>query len=110
MTTRLLFISYMKALNSLELLKKIISTSTLPRPLPSTCSIGLLDGFPTGKFIRFSICPTKVETLHSCAAFAGSDPGFEDSTVVLLLNFGGILQQIACLTLEYAQLNIICFY
>ena len=29
-----------------------------------------------------------------------------DSTVVLPLNFGGILQQKVCPTMEYAQLNI----
>ena len=35
-------------------------------------------------------------TLHSYAASAASDPESEDSIVVLLLNFGGILQQITC--------------
>ena len=51
--------------------------STLPAPIPSICSIGLLDGFPcyrTGEFIMFSICSTKDRTLPSCAASAASDP------------------------------------
>ena len=40
-----------------------------------------------------SICSTKVGTLPSCAASTTSDPKFEDSTTVLLLNFCSILQQ-----------------
>ena len=58
--------------------------------------MGLLDGFRcchTGEFIRFSICSTKVGTLPSYVASAASDPEFGDFTIVLLLNFGGILQQ-----------------
>ena len=39
----------------------------------------------------FLIYSTRVETFPSCAAYAASDFEFEDSTVVLLLNFGGIL-------------------
>ena len=77
--------------------------------LPSTCSIRLLDGFPccrTREFIRFSIYSTKAETLPSCAAFVALDLESKDSTIVLLLNFSGILQQIACPIVEYAQLNI----
>ena len=54
----------------------------------------------------FSICSTKAGTLPSYAAFAALNLEFEDSTVVLLLNFGGILQQKVCPTMEYAQLNI----
>ena len=72
-------------------------------------SIRLLDGFPcccTREFIRFSICSTKVGTFPSCDASATSNPEFEDSTIVLLLNFGGIPQQIRCPAMEYAQLNI----
>ena len=79
--------------NSLKLLEKI-STSTLLAPLPSTCSIGLLDGFPyyrNGEFIKFSICITRDETLPSCAASAASDHESGDSTLVLLLIFYGIL-------------------
>ena len=58
--------------------------------------MGSLDGFPyyrTGEFIRFSICSTKAGTLPSYAASAVSNPEFGDFTVVLLLSFGGILQQ-----------------
>ena len=83
--------------------------STLSAHLPSTCSIGLLEGFPycrTGEFIKFSICSTKAGTLPSYAAFAALDPESGDSTIVLLLNFGGILQQNVCPTVEFAQLNI----
>ena len=75
---------------SLELLEKRISMSTLLAPLPSTCSIGLLDGFPycrTGEFIRFSICSIKAGNFPSYAASTTSDPESEDSIVVLLLNF-----------------------
>ena len=84
----------MKAINSLELLEKRIGMSTLPTILPSTCLVRLLDGFPCyliGEFIRFSICSTKAGTLPLCATSTASDPESEDSTVVLLLNFGGIL-------------------
>ena len=41
--------------------------------------------------LGFSICSTKVGTLPSCVVSATSNLEFEDSTVVLLLNFGGIL-------------------
>ena len=73
-----------------------MGTSTLPTPLPSTCSIRLFDGlsyYRTGEFIRFSICSTRAGTLPSCAASIASDLESGDSIVVLLLNFGGILQQ-----------------
>ena len=109
MITRWLFNSCMRAKNSLELREKRIGTSTLPAPLHSICSIRLLDGFLcccSREFIRFSICSTKAGTLPSCAASVASDPKSEDSTIVLLLNFGGILQGIACPTMEYAQLVI----
>ena len=36
---------------------------------------------------------TKVRTLLSYVSFATSNPKSEDSTIVLLLNFGSILQQ-----------------
>ena len=39
----------------------------------------------------FSICSTKVGTLPSCVVSATSNPEFGDSTIALLLNFGGIL-------------------
>ena len=61
--------------------------------------MGLLDGFPycrTGEFIRFSICSTKARTLPSYANSTSLDPESEDSTIVLLLNFGGILLQKSC--------------
>ena len=45
-----------------------------------------------------------VGTLPSCATSATLDPESRDSTVVLLLNFGGILQQKVCPAVEYAQL------
>ena len=45
-------------------------------------------------------------TFPSCVASAASDLESGDSTVVLLLNFGGILQQKACSTGEYAKLYI----
>ena len=109
MTSRWLLISCMKTLHSLELLEKRIGTSTLPVPLPSTYSIRLLDGFPycrTREFIRFSIYSTKARTLPSYVASVASDLESGDSTVVLLLNFGSILQQKVCPTMEYAQLNI----
>ena len=63
--------------------------------LPSTCSIGLVDGFlycHSGEFIKLSICSSKARTLPSCFVSTTSDPESGDSTVVLLLNFGGILQ------------------
>ena len=63
--------------------------------------MGMLDGFPcsrTREFIKFSIYFTKAGTLPSCAAFAASNLESVDSTVVLLLNFGGILQQKLSLT------------
>ena len=41
----------------------------------------------------FSIHSTKVRTLPSCATSAASDPESEDSIVILLLDFGGILQK-----------------
>ena len=40
----------------------------------------------------------KVGTLPSCAASTTSDLEFEGSTVVFLLNFGGILQKKVCPT------------
>ena len=58
--------------------------------------MGLLDGFPycrIGEFIRFSISSTKAVTLPSCATSATLDLEVRDSIVVLLLNFGSILQQ-----------------
>ena len=87
----------------------MIDTSTLPAPLPSTYSTRLLDGFPyccIGEFIKFSICSTKAGTLSSYAASIASNLESGDSTVVLLLNFGGILQKIECLIVEYAQIII----
>ena len=63
--------------------------------------MGLLDGFPccrTEEFIRFFIYSTKDGTLLSYAASAASDPESGDSIVVLLLKFGGILQQKSCPT------------
>ena len=85
-----------ESLKFIRIIRERIGTSTLPRPLPSTCLIGLLDGFPCchiGEFLRFSICSTKAGTLPSYAAFASSDLEFRDSTIVLYLNFGGILQK-----------------
>ena len=81
--------------------------STLPAPVPSICSIGLLDGFPcyrTGEFIMFSICSTIELFLH-----------------VLLLQHQILSSELyncltpqflwhsstkSCPTMEYAQLNI----
>ena len=68
-----------------------------------------MDGFPycrIGEFIRFYICSIKVGTLPSYAASTASDPESRDSTVVLFLNFGGILKQKSGSTMEYAQLQI----
>ena len=56
--------------------------------------------------MRFSICSTKAGTLPSSAASTASYLESKYSTVVLLLNFGGILQQKECPTVEYAQMNI----
>ena len=61
----------------------------------------LLDGFPCRRireFIRFSICSTMVGTLPSCATSAASNPEYEDSTVVLLLNYGSIVFSKKCPT------------
>ena len=49
--------------------------------------------YRTGEFIRFSIYSTRVGTLPSRVVSRASDLESEDSTIVLLLNFGGILQQ-----------------
>ena len=43
-------------------------------------------------------------TLPSYDAFEASNLESRDSTVVLLLNFGGIIQQKACPIVEYTQL------
>ena len=91
-----IFISCIRALNSLKLLEKRIDTFTLPAPLPSICSIGLLDGFPyccTGEFIKFSIHSTRAGTLLSYTTSTATDPKSKVYIVVLLLNFGGILQR-----------------
>ena len=97
-----------ESLKFIRIIRERIGMPTLPRPLPSSCLIGLLDGFPyccTGEFIRFSICSTKAETLPSYAASASSDLESRDSKIVLL-NFGGILQEKTCHAMEYAYLNI----
>ena len=91
-----LFISCIRALNLLKLLEKRIVTFTLPTPFPSICSKELLDGFPyccTGEFIKFSIHSTRARTLLSYTTSTTTDPKSEVSTVVLPLNFGGILQR-----------------
>ena len=83
-------------LKFIKLLEKRIGTSILPAPLPSTYSIGLLDGFPyyrAKEFIRFSIYSTRARILSSYVASTASNLESGDSTVVLLLNFCGILQQ-----------------
>ena len=95
----------LKSLISLKLLEKRIGISTLPTPLPSTYSIRLLDGFPyylIGEFIRFSIYSTRAGTLPSCATSTAADLESRDSIVVLVPNFGGILQQKSNPTIEYA--------
>ena len=67
--------------------------------------VGWIPYCHTREFIGFSICSTKAGTLLSCVASTASNPESGDSTVVLL-NFGGILQQKVCATVEYAQLDI----
>ena len=54
----------------------------------------------------FFICSTRVGTLPSYATSAALDPKSGDTTIVLLLNFGGILQQKLGSAVEYAQLYI----
>ena len=107
MINRWLFNSCMRTCKSLELINRRIGTSILPAALHSTCSIGLLSGFPcclTKEFIRLSICSTMAGTLPLCTASTSSDPESRDSTIVLLLNFDSILNQNAFLVMEYAQL------
>ena len=44
------------------------ASDTLPTPLPSTCSIRLLDGLPyfhIEEFINFSICSTRIRQILS---------------------------------------------
>ena len=55
-------------------------------------AIGWIPLLSYWRFITFSICSTKARNLPSYAASATSDPKSGDSTVVLVLNFGGILQ------------------